>query len=84
MSDTQTLGEESIKPNADPQYATVAVGTIPDLGALVKVVASAGIILRKDGGGYYSETESSEVTVTPHIYQLLADGDLVVVLPPTT
>ena len=80
MSDTQTLGEESITPNADPKYATVAAGGIPELGALVKVVVSAGMALRKDGGGYYSETEPSEVTVTPHIYQLLVDGDLVVVL----
>lgn len=75
----QTLGEESIAPDANPVYATVGEGLVPELGTVAKVVAAAGLSVRRAEGGYYSETEPTEVSVTPHVYQLLLDGDLVVV-----
>lgn len=75
----QTLGEESIAPDANPVYATVSEGLVPELGTVAKVVAAAGLSVRRAEGGYYSETEPTEVSVTPHVYQLLLDGDLVVV-----
>ena len=54
---------------------------MPELGDLVRVQAAAGLKVRDPNGvGDYSETEPTEVRVTPHIYQLLRDGDLIVVL----
>ncbi|AXF86400.1 hypothetical protein DTO96_102154 [Ephemeroptericola cinctiostellae] len=80
MTDTtQTLGDEAIAPNANPQYATIGDSVIPQLNTVARVVAAGGLSLRKTGGGYYSETEPTEVTVTPHIYQLLVDGDLILI-----
>ena len=75
----QTLGEESIAPDANPVYATVGEGLVPELGTVAKVVAAAGLSVRRAEGGYYSETEPTEVSVTHYVYQLLLDGDLVVV-----
>ena len=59
---------------------------LPDLYSKARVQAPSGMKITntESGVGYYSDTEPTEVTVTPHIYQLIKDGDLLVVIDRTT
>lgn len=51
-----------------------------ELGQIVSVQAAKGIKVRNDIGGFYADDAAVEVTLTPHIHQLINDGDLVVVI----
>lgn len=51
-----------------------------ELGQIVSVQAAKGIKVRNDIGGFYADDAAVEVTLTPHIHQLITDGDLVVVI----
>ena len=54
----------------------------PDLysHALVQAPTGMKVVNNEQGGGYFSDSEPTEVTVTPRIFQLIQDGDLIVVL----
>ena len=58
---------------------------LPELYSKARVQAPSGMKVTntESGVGYYSDTEPTEVTVTPHIYQLIKDGDLIVIIDPT-
>ncbi|HGL6314245.1 TPA: hypothetical protein ACKFZV_004510 [Burkholderia multivorans] len=50
----------------------------PRLGEQIAVVAGAGrIVINREFGGLYSETDPSQATVNLRILRLLDDGDLI-------
>lgn len=50
----------------------------PRLGEQITVVAGAGrVVINREFGGLYSETETGPATVNIRILRLLEDGDLI-------
>lgn len=62
----------------DTVTATSTVDTSLRLGTLINVKAASGRVVRNNElGGFFSEADSVQVTVTLRIRKLLEDADLI-------